>query len=225
MASVGWLKRLALCGMATLLGTLAPACALADEVVAITGQPVVLRGGQSLAAVPGMSIEAGDELVSRDAEELLVRFEDGARLAVRPESRVWIRDLPQRRNSRTSRTLRVSAGRARFVSARHRSQATTAFETPAATIGIRGTDIEIVVQGVATPGGAEGTYLIVNDGVAQLRAADGSQVEVQPGQVAFGARSDLSPRSGPLRTRPAARLLVPAEYPAAAPGALDGQLR
>ena len=119
----------------------------------------------------------------------------------------------------------MSLGRARFVSARNRAQDATGFETPSATIGIRGTDIEIVVEENLGQSGIDGTYLIVNEGVAQLRGADGSQVEVQPGQVAFGARVDLTPRTGRTRTLPAARLLAPAEFPSVAPGAMDEQLR
>lgn len=216
-----FLQALALGAMLT-LGT---ATAMADQIVSVKGQPVVLRGAQPLSAVAGMVIEDGDELVSLPSEELLVSFEDGARLAIRPSSRVWIRALSGRRGASKVRTLRVSLGRARFVSARNRAQDATGFETPSATIGIRGTDIEIVVEENLGQSGIDGTYLIVNEGVAQLRGADGSQVEVQPGQVAFGARVDLTPRTGRTRTLPAARLLAPAEFPSVAPGAMDEQLR
>ena len=96
-----------------------------------------------------------------------------------------------------------------------------AFETSTSTIGIRGTDIEILVSETPVNDDPAGTYLKVNTGVAQLAASNGEQVDVEAGQLAFGGEPELVARGLGLPRRPAARKVAPAAASAFKGGVLD----
>ena len=60
-----------------------------------------------------------------------------------------------------------------------------AFETLSAIVGIGGTYIEIAASDAPVEGNPAGTYLKLHTGQTVL---DGAEVELSPGQVAFGAK-------------------------------------
>jgi len=188
---------------------------------AVVGDVRIQRGDQFINAVVGTRLREGDEVLTDGAGEAVVSFEDGARMAVRADSVVTITELklkgvPEKRR----KSIKTVKGSLRYISGRYGKRQYIAFQTNTATIGVRGTDIEIVV--VEEPVGEDlaGTYLKVNRGAATLQALDGTRVDVDPGEVAFGGEPDLMPRGPGGVKRPAGRKLQ-------SPGALNfraGQL-
>ena len=185
------------------------ACAVhaqAARIIAVQGQVAIQRGDNTLPAKLGTRLQEGDEFVSDSDGEALVRFDDGARLALRAYSRLAVKNL-QLKGPVTARqkTIRVVKGALRYISSKGSRRSQVSFETNTTTVGIRGTDIEIVVADEPIGTDPVGTYLKVNTGSAVMVGIDGTQVAVDPGQEAFGGEPELVPRGSNARPRPAAR--------------------
>ena len=202
---------------------------------AVTGNVVVVRTGILLPAVSGMRLQPGDELRSTvdstDTGEALIRFDDGGFLAIRTGSAMQIKRLPPQDVLSTAGTAVFNAavylirGGLRYITSKASARYTVVFETPTATIGIRGTDLEILVSDVAVLDNNPGTYLKVNAGAASITAPNGAVVDVLPGEVGYGGEPDVSVRGGAAVRRTAARKV---EVPTAAlfkPSSLDQQMR
>ena len=169
--------------------------AQAASVAAVQGKVSVQRDGKTLPAKAGMQLRMGDTLTSAVQGEAMLRLDDGGGLAVRSDSAIELKRLPTKTLSASQQqTIRLVQGGLRFVSSKLTEQHKTEFETSTATIGIRGTDVEIAVSAVAVADNNPGTYLKVNSGAAVLIANDGAQVEVAPGEQAFGGEPELTPR-------------------------------
>ncbi len=183
------------------------ATAHAARVTALNGLVQILRGDRLLPAVVGSRLRVGDTFVTEGPEsEALVRFDDGARLALRADSRLEVEQLKLRGPLTVrQKTINIVKGGLRYISGRATFKSNVVFATSTATIGIRGTDIEIAVSEDPVNNDPAGTYLKVNTGVATMAAVDGTQVEVDPGQVAFGGEPELVPRGPGGTRRPAAR--------------------
>ena len=178
----------------------------AARVMAVNGHVQIQRGDTLLPAVVGSRLREGDEFISEPNSEALVRFDDGARLALRAESRLVVKALHLKGPSAArQKTIRIVKGGLRYISGKAKVRTRVAFETTTATIGIRGTDIEIAVSEDPVNTDPAGTYLKVNTGAATMEAVDGTQVDVDPGQVAFGGEPELVPRGVGGKKRPAAR--------------------
>lgn len=189
---------------------------------AVTGNVVVVRAGMLLPAANGMRLLAGDELRSAvdsaDAGEALVRFDDGGFLAIRTGSAMQIKRLPPQDALATAGTAILNAavylirGGMRYVTGKVAPKYTLVFETPTATIGIRGTDIEILISDLALLDNNPGTYLKVNTGAASITAPNGAVVEVLPGEVAYGGEPELVARGvGGVRRDAARKVPMPTE--------------
>lgn len=174
--------------------------------MATTGSLQLQRGQAVLPVVVGTRLREGDAMVSAPGAEALVRFDDGARLALRASSTLHITAL-QLKGPRGKRhkALRIIQGGLRYISSKVSARHRVAFVTSTATIGIRGTDIEIAIADEAVNEDPSGTYLKVNTGAATLTAVDGTVVALDPGQVAFGGEPDLVPRGAGGTRRPAGR--------------------
>lgn len=198
------------CGMALLwavcLGAPAPALA-ATSLRAVDGSVTVFHGEQVVRGRNGTVLKEGDEVEAGEGlSHAIIRFDDGARLAVRPGSRLVVKRLQMTGPAaRRQKTIRLVKGGLRYISGKATVRAGVAFETSTATIGIRGTDIEIAVLEQPQEDNPSGTYLKVNTGQATLQASDGEVVAVDPGEFAFGGEPELTPRGGNARRRPAAR--------------------
>lgn len=195
--------------LALLLSFIGAQDALAARITQLSGKLAIQRGDTTLSAAIGTRLRPGDALSSEANAEALVRFDDGARLALRAQSRVELQAL-QLTGEPTARqkTIKIVKGGLRYVSGRTPAKAKVTFVTNTATIGIRGTDIEIAISEDALNTEPAGTYLKVNTGLATLAAADGTQVDVDPGQIAFGGEPELVPRGAGGVRRPAARRIL-----------------
>ncbi len=180
--------------------------AQAARITVLNGKVHIVRGDKTLPAVVGTRLRQGDEFVSEADSEALVRFDDGARMALRAESKLLVKSLQLKGPSDSrQKTIRIVKGGLRYISGKSTVKSRVAFETTTATVGIRGTDIEIAVSEDPVNNDPAGTYLKVNTGIATLAAVDGTQVDVDPGQVAFGGEPELVPRGAGGTRRPAAR--------------------
>lgn len=195
------------------------ACALvmasgvqANSFRAVSGQVEVVRGTKTLKIKEGMRVRQGDKIASLGQGEALLQFDDGARLALRTGSSLQIKTLspatPEGAGSSTGqKTLKLLVGALRYISGAATVRGKVTFQTNTATIGIRGTDIEITVSEEALLDNNAGTYLKVNTGIAAITAPDGTQVEVAPGEVAYGGEPELTLRGAGGTRRASARKL------------------
>jgi len=203
------------------------AAGMATTITALEGELQLLRGGASQPVVVGLQLQEGDELVSGDAAEAVIRFDDGGRLALRPSSRLHFRTLPPQGAPDTAdKHVNLVRGALRYVSQKISGARSVRFETNTATIGIRGTDIEILISEVPVANEPPGTLLRVRTGLAFIRGSDGTEANVRPGQVAFGGEPDPATRSLGQPQRPGARLVnAQRALGAFTPGRLDSELR
>lgn len=175
---------------------------------AVEGAVQVTRLGVPLQIRAGMSLREGDDLRTPAGGEALLQFSDGGRLALRENSHIQLESLQlsgavQLRNL----SIRMAKGALRYISGKATVRKNVRFVTATATIGIRGTDIEIVLNEEATEQLSVGTVLKVNTGAASLAAPDGTQVNVAAGEQALGAEADLIPRGSNRIKRAQARAL------------------
>jgi hypothetical protein len=141
---------------ALLLGTLyllaAAGTAGAGETIGVvrtaTGDATVTRGEKALPAVPGLTIMVGDTLGTGPDGSLGVILRDDSSLAIGPGSRLVLRSfLFSPSEGKFDLVARITRGTMAYVSgligklAPERAH----FETPTATIGIRGTRFAVQV--------------------------------------------------------------------------------
>lgn len=182
--------------------------ATAAVIRAIDGRVEISRDGHTLEAKLGSRVREGDELQSDDKAEALIRFDDGGRLALRPGSRIAIRQLklqgpPERRQA----TVRIIKGSLRYVTGRATLKRATSFETSKVTIGIRGTDLDIVVNDDTGGDRQVGTYVRVRSGAVTMTGTDGFTLDLDAGQAGFSGEPELTPRGSSVPRRAASRRL------------------
>ncbi|MEF7616178.1 FecR family protein [Aquincola sp. MAHUQ-54] len=108
----------------------------------VSGAVRVERGGATLAADPGMQLRVSDRLVSGPADTAGVVFRDGTLLSVGPSSVVHLRDYVfEPKQSRYRFDLFLAKGSAVYASGKigKLSPESVRVDTPAATVGVRGT--------------------------------------------------------------------------------------
>jgi hypothetical protein len=192
----------------------------AIQVQAVSGPVYVQRGAIQQELTAGANLQQGDRLRSAADAEVLVRFDDGARLAMRSDSQLEITDLDTPAAAGLpKRTIELIKGGLRYISGQLSAHNHVVFNTQSAVIGIRGTDIELALVANAADKNEPGTYLKVNQGAAVLKAKDDTQVEVRAGHIAYGGNLEWMSKGG---TRgPAARMLLTPVRGIFSPGRLD----
>lgn len=128
------------------LGIPAPGRAAGPETVGVvricTGQATVTRDGQASPAAAGMKLAVGDILATGPRGSLGVILRDNSTLSLGPDSRLVIgKFLFAPAEGKLGLLVRLSRGTMAFVSGliAKLSPDAVRFETPAATIGVRGT--------------------------------------------------------------------------------------
>ncbi len=172
----------------------------------VQGKVTIIRGDKSLPAVAGVRLQEGDELTSEADAQAFFRFDDGARAVIRADSQLIVKELKLKGPAKArQKTIRLAKGSLRYISGKATARQKVAFETSTATIGIRGTDIEIVVTQEPVNDNNPGTFLKVNTGAATLAAPDGTSVDVAAGEVVYGGEPELSARGAGGKRRASAR--------------------
>ncbi len=113
-----------------------------------TGSATVVRGDQNLPAVPGTKLLAGDTLSTGFDGSMGVILRDNSTLSLGPGSTLAIRSfLYSPREGKLGLLARISSGTMAYISGLIGKLApqSVRFDTPVATIGIRGTYFAVVV--------------------------------------------------------------------------------
>lgn len=115
---------------------------IAGVVQSSQGSATVTRGGQATPADPGMKLQVGDVLATGSNGSLGVIFRDDSTLSLGPDSSLVVREfLFSPAEHRLGLVARLTKGTMAYLSGVLGKLAPEAvrFETPVATIGIRGT--------------------------------------------------------------------------------------
>jgi len=181
-----------------------PAAAKADAPAAgtvqkIQGEVTAMRANVSIALIAGEKVWEKDTISTAANSSVLVQLDDGARLLVRPNTTVELsRIVNAGALDKLSHSLELVLGAIRYVTGSVGSSRPQGvrFKTPTATIGIRGTDLEIVYAPKMRSLGQSGTYVRVNRGGAELAGSDGSTVSLDKDEQAFAAPAGPKMRGG-----------------------------
>jgi hypothetical protein len=165
----------------------AQAFATVDAAVGAAG--TIAADGSSTPLAAGQKVEQGQVLATQADGELHLVTDDGAFIALRPNSRLRIERYQTAAAAGDQIALNLLRGALRSITGwiAKRNPAAYRVTTPSATIGIRGTDHEISLLEAATDRDRAGTYLSVREGEAVIRGAQGELV-VRPGQHGFAVR-------------------------------------
>lgn len=156
----------------------------------VHGDVKVHRDGKSLKAARTMPVHQGDTLITASASSAQLRMMDGALLALRPNSELNIEAYQYQDNDEDASLVNLARGSLRSVTGalgRARPE-NVRIETPVATMGIRGTDMDTFVlppaQGQELPDQA---VLRVNSGRGTM-SSGGVLLEVPTGSIAQAVR-------------------------------------
>jgi len=131
-------------------GTPAGASPAIATVQKVTGTATIVRQGQSISAALGLEIWENDTLRTGPDGSIGVIFNDDTSLSLGPESALVVdRFLFAPRQGKFSIVLRMLKGTAAYLSGLISKLAPESahFETPTASIGIRGTKFVVRVEG------------------------------------------------------------------------------
>lgn len=130
---------------------LPPSPGLAGRVLAVQGQLKVDRGAGPVALVAGETVYAGDTLITGPAAVATLVFRDDMRVVLKPDTRFFIDSFRYEAATpeRGSAILRLLKGGLRAVTGlvAKRNPSQVQFGTAVATIGIRGTGLDLRCSG------------------------------------------------------------------------------
>lgn len=177
-------------------------------VLKVQGTVSVTRANAVVLIGSGDPVWEGDVFSNPSGASVLLQFADDAKLLVRPNTKVSLSRIVNSGALETlGHSIDLAVGAIRYVTGavgKSRPQGVR-FKTPNATIGIRGTDIDIVHAPKTRSLQNSGTYVQVNSGEIELDGIDGSKVTLTMSEQAFAGVPGPKTRSG---TRaPAARKL------------------
>lgn len=136
----------------------------------------------------GEAIHEGDTIVTGKSGEVHLKMDDGGMLALRPDARLSIVKFQNKGRDGDISLVSLARGALRAITGwiGRRAPERVSILTTTATIGIRGTDHEVIVVTEDGPEGPPGTYNKVNAGGTRLTSEHGV-VDVLPGQAAFAS--------------------------------------
>lgn len=165
----------------------------------VRGQVQVRRGPSNVVVEQGTRVREGDVLTTGLGSAAMLRLDDGAKLLMRADSVLKIATLRLGGDTSTwAQAFSLATGAFRYVTGAlggNRPEA-VAISTSYATVGIRGTDIDLVQEEKGTPDNEPGTYVKVNQGAVAIGATDGSQLKLAKGEQAFAGAKKPRSRSG-----------------------------
>lgn len=153
--------------------------------------------------VKGGKVYQGDVITTGTASSLQLDMIDGGYFAVRPDSKVEINDYVYQQKETDKVTATLLRGGLRSITGAigQNNKRNFALKTPVATIGIRGTDLEIyylseqdAAQYTAQTGKTTeaGSYLKVKSGEAVLKT-DVAEQTVKPREIAYTTSAAVAP--------------------------------
>lgn len=134
----------------------------------------------------GDLVMEGDTIETGAASEAHVRLDDNGALAIRPNTRLMVVKFRAEGGDNDGMILSLVKGAVRGVSGwiGKFNRPSYRLKTPNSTIGVRGTDFEVIVVPKGTKGRKAGTYSKVFSGQIFLETARGV-IDIVPGAAAF----------------------------------------
>ena len=200
----------AACAVATLgLISATPAWAQTSvgDVVRASGSASIKRAnGQPQAAKAKDEVFVADVLTTEGDGQIMVRLKDKSTMLVRPKSQVVIEDFKFEKKPDDRINANVVSGAMRAVTGEIAKDkpANVKYSAGTATIGIRGTDIELAIIEDGQKDRA-GVYNYVYSGLTEMALASGERVSVEKELTGF-TPAKINPGESPLqvlRDRPA----------------------
>jgi hypothetical protein len=164
------------------------------------------KDGKTREAKAKDSVNVADRIVTKAGGQVMVRLQDKSSLLVRENSEVVIEAFKFEKKSDDVVSTSVVSGAVRAVSGQIASgnPANAKYAVGTATVGIRGTDIELAIIGEGRRDRA-GIYNYVYSGETQMSLASGESVVVEKETSGFTPSNPQpgEPRIQILRDRPA----------------------
>lgn len=181
--SCGWVVWCIALPLLWLFASLALAADEAGRFQFVHGQVQVERDNRTLNATRGMNVLVGDKITTEAASSAQIRMVDGALMALRPRSELLIEDYAFAGNDEDSTLVNLTRGGLRSVTGaigRSRPE-NVKIDTPVATMGIRGTDMDTFVP-PASNQQQQQAVLRVNSGRGTMTSG-GVLIEVPAGSI------------------------------------------
>jgi len=153
------------------------------------------KGVPDRAAKIDDTVYEGDTVTTLAGAELHLRMADGGYLSLRENTKITLTTYRVNGDDSDSSLIDLAKGALRSVTGWIAKQRASAYSirTPMVTIGVRGTDHEVVHFEPGDPRGEAGSYDKVNEGRTVMRSKSGT-VEVGPNQSARFHPDLRSPR-------------------------------
>jgi hypothetical protein len=167
---------------------------------------ITTASNQVKALAKGDAVNSGDTITTEDDSQVLIRLKDNSTMAIRPKSKIKIAEFKFEKQPTDTIKTNVMAGTLRAVSGQigKGQPDNVKYEANTATIGIRGTDIELAI---IPEGGKDraGVYNYVHDGEVSMALSTGEKVTVTKELTGFTPDKLLpgESRLQVLRDRPA----------------------
>ena len=179
----------------------------AGKIMRVTGKATVSSASnQTKDAAKDDVINAGDTITSSKESQVLIRMKDNSSLLVRADSKIKIAAFQFENKPTDNAKTTVIAGTLRAVSGSigKGQPDNVTYEAGTATIGIRGTDIEVAIVEEGAKDRA-GIYNYVYDGETVMALNTGEKANVEKDLTGFTPAKLLpgEPRLQILRDRPA----------------------
>jgi hypothetical protein len=179
----------------------------AGDVVRAAGEVVVVKsGGGSEKLEKGSSVSVGDTVKTGANGQALIQMKDKSRLIIRKSSEVKIAAFEYKKKDTDKAETSLISGALRAVSGNiaKKNPASVKYSAGTATIGIRGTDIDVAIIQDGEQDRA-GIYNYVRKGSTQMALASGESTLVEEETAGFTPKDPKpgEPLLQVLRDRPA----------------------
>ncbi len=165
------------------------AAELAGIVERMQGSAQIISLGSQKNLLVKSEVLQGDQITTANDAEILLRMTDGTVLAIRPNTNLVVSEyhFDQNDSNNDHFIMKLLKGGLRTVTGAigKKNPQKVRFNTPTATIGIRGTDFEVAVLDQTQNNAEAGTYNKVFQGATFLENNQGKRVEVGTNQAAF----------------------------------------
>ena len=150
------------------------------------GNVDIHRGSEILKAKKKFKVKAGDRVVTGKKDQVFIRMIDKSKMIIRPGSEVLLKDLVYEKKPTDKQETSVLKGGIRAVSGQiaKNNRDNVKFSAGTATIGIRGTDIEVAMIGDGQEDRA-GVYNYVHDGLTEMKLETGQTAMVEKEKSGF----------------------------------------
>jgi FecR protein len=187
---------------------------LVSAVAAEVGSVVRSSGTVSIISIDGKTrtlsqgdpVSIGDTISTQQSSQAMIRLLDKSTLLVRESSKVVLKDFKFAKATDDRVQTNIVTGAVRAVSGAiaKANPSSVNYAVGTATVGIRGTDIELAILPEGRPDRA-GIYNYVYSGETQMTLASGESVNVEKDSSGFSPSTpkEGEPRLMILRDRPA----------------------